>query len=235
MKNKIILTIVILVVLGIITGVYFFRQKNEPTIDSVAMELQESLKNLPSNDLPASEEKKEVTDAKTNSQVKIQQPSETMEKEDFSIYLPPGWIETTPAASISAVAVNVSERITDPAAEKISFNTYFAVAHEALKGKTMPEYVQIFKDFLSDSIPGTIFSKEGDMTIDNKPAHYIEMVLTQNGVDLKVLSVIIGAEADDFWAISFNTVKSNWDKYRDFFYDIANTFKLKNSRAGETN
>ena len=161
-----------------------------------------------------------------NKQVDTEQSQNIIVTDNFSINLPAGWAQTQPIKEILVMAVNADENISDPAAQKINFRTYFAIVHEELEGKSMDEYLQNLKDYLSVSIPGTVFTKEEDIIIDDKPTHVMEIELTQNDVNIKALSAIINEQGSSVWVVSFNTTKDNWDRYKETFYGTANSFKL---------
>ena len=155
------------------------------------------------------------------------QPQNKIITDDFSINLPTGWKQTTAAMGASAMAVNANEDINDPTAQKINFKSYLAVSYDIFQGKNMNDYLQTVKNGLSQTISNVIFIKEQDMTINGRPAHAIEMELIQQGVNFKILMVVVKGQGDDAWVISFNTIKSGWDGYKETFYNVANSFSLK--------
>ncbi len=209
MKNKTVFFVLIVlgIILAVLIGVYFFRQ-SKPAVNSTESTAQENPSNTPANETG--------------------QPQNKIITDDFSIDLPAGWKQTAPAMGASAMAVSANENINDPAAQKINFKSYFAVSYDTFQGKTMNEYVQIVKDALKQTIPSVVFTKDQDMTINGKSSHGLEAELTQQGVNFKMLMVIISGKGDDLWGISFNTTKSGWDGYKDVFYNTANSFVVKN-------
>lgn len=209
MKNK--TAIIILVILGIalavLAGVYFAKQNKLP-VDSSDNTAQENQNSAPENSA---------------------QPQDKLDKlatDDFSINLPAGWKQAAPPMGSSAMAVNSNEYLNDPAAQKINFKSYFAVSYDTLQGKSMSEYLQTVKNQLQQVIPDVIFTKEQDMTINGISAHAIEAELTQQGVNFKILMVVVTGQGEDVWVISFNTIKSSWDGYKEIFYSVANSFSL---------
>ena len=147
--------------------------------------------------------------------------------DDFSIDLPQGWSKNQQALGASAMAVNVNEEIIDPAIKKINFKTYYAVSYDQKKGKNLVEYMQKVKDDLKQAALDVVFADEKEMTINGNAGRALEAELNKQGVDFKVLIVIISGKGDDVWAISFSTAKSNWEKYQETFSNIANSFALK--------
>lgn len=199
MKNKtiIIVLIILVIVSAVLIGVYFIKQNKAPA--------NSSLEN----------------DAAT------EQPQNKIITDDFSINLPVGWDQTAPAIGASAMAVKTNENINDPAAQKINFKSYFAVSYDTLQGKSMDDYLQTVKNGLSQAIPDIAFTKEQDMTINNSFAHAIEAEIIQQGVNFKILVVVVAGQGEDIWAISFNTTKGSWDGYEETFYSVADSFSLK--------
>lgn len=208
MKNKTVFFILIVlgIILAVLIGIYFFRQ-NKPAVNSTESTAQENLNNTPANETG--------------------QPQNKIVTDDFEIVLPVGWKQAAPAMGASAMAVSANENLNDPAAQKINFRSYFAVSYDTFQGKTMNEYAQTVKDALKQAIPSVVFTKDQDMTINGKSSHGLEAELTQQGVNFKILMVIISGKGDDVWGISFNTTKSGWDGYKETFYSIANSFSLK--------
>lgn len=207
MKNSAI--IIALVISGIISAVligFYFVRQNESTANSPKNTAQEH----PNND--------QATTGRSQSK---------LETDDFEINLPAGWRQTAPAIGASAMAVNADENIDDPAAERINFKSYFAVSYDMLQGKSISEYLRTVKNGLQQAISSVVFTKDQDMTINSRPAHAIEAELTQQGVDFRILMVVVKGQGDDFWVISFNTTKGGWDVYKETFYGIANSFSLK--------
>jgi hypothetical protein len=148
-------------------------------------------------------------------------------KDDFSILLPEGWIETAGFQGISAMAINAEEEITDPEVEKINFRTYYSVTYDTLQGRTMEGYAEYIKESLRQLLVDVNFTSEGTSELNGQDVYIIETELFQQGVDFKVLMFLIKGEEDDIWLVSFNTTKSNWDQYQDLFRKIAASFKTK--------
>jgi len=146
-------------------------------------------------------------------------------KNDFSIEIPEGWAESAASAGVSAIVVNAGEEVTDPAAEKINFRTYYAVTYDVLGGKTQEEYPQYFKEALEESVPGIEFVAEG--ALEGKDAYAIQADISQQGADFRIWFVIYKGEGDGIWIVSFNTPKSSWEGYKDLFYRVAASFEVR--------
>ena len=238
MKNKTI--IIVLIILGIILaaliGFYFIKQ-NKLTINPPKDAAQENPSNVPANktmESPSQNKVPEENQVKTgagiedNKQTSIDQSQSKLVTNDFEVVLPAGWQQTAPAIGASAMAVKINEQINDPAAQKINFKSYFAVSYDTLQGKSMSDYLQIVKNGLSQTIQNVIFTKEQDITINENAAYAIEAELVQQGVNFKTLMIVIAGQGEDVWVISFNTTKNSWDGYKETFYNIADSFSLKN-------
>ncbi len=219
MKNKtiIIISVCLGVILAVLIGVYFFKQ-NKSTVNNAENIPQENFGDT--NNTTANK-----SQGKTNDTAK--QFQNKLETDDFSVNLPNGWAKTSPAIGTSAMAINMNENISDPAARKINFKSYFAVSYDTLQSKSMDEYMQTVKSGLQQAIPDIIFTENKNIEINGKPARALEAELAQKGVNFKILMVAIKGNGDDVWVISFNTTKSNWDGYKEIFYYVANSFNLK--------
>ena len=205
MKNKIIILVVFAVILIVLVGFYFLKQ-------------DKSISDLPKNI---------KDDAEKNNQTENEQLQKKLVTDDFEITLPVGWEQTTPAIGTSAMAVNENEKLDDPAAQKINFKSYFAISYDTLQKKSLSEYLQNIKNTLLQTISNVVFTNEQDIIIDIKPARAVEAELTQQGVDFKILMVVIAGQQEDVWVISFNTTKSSWDGYKEIFSNITKSFSLK--------
>lgn len=231
MKNKIVIIVLIIsgIALGALVGVYFSGQKDMPA-GFLENEAQQDQGGVPANSV--SENAGDIqgeakSGAGMNDQKNIQQPQSKLVTDDFEVSLPVGWKRAEPPMGASAMAVNMNEDLSDPAAKKINFKSYFAVSYDTLQGNTMDEYAQIAKDGFAQVIPSVVFTKDQDMAVNGSPAHAIEAELTQKGVNFKILMVMIAGQGEDVWTMSFNTTKSDWDGYREVFYNIVNSFSLK--------
>jgi len=148
--------------------------------------------------------------------------------DDFSMELPIGWSKVANAvAGVTAMAANVNENVSDAAAQSINFKSYLAVSLDSLLGKTMREYMQSIKGELQKSILGIVFSNENDLMINGQSAHAVEAEMSKQGINLKVLIVTIQGDGDDVWVISYNTLKSSWEAYKEEFSNSIKSFILK--------
>jgi len=217
MNKKIVILIVIcIVVIAAGVGSYLIIKKSPSTAESPQVLGQTPDQNNTTNN-----------QGSQNSQPNVGQSQNKLVTDDFSIDLPDGWRKTAPVIGATAMAINADETISDPAVQKINFKSYVAVSYDTLQGKTMSEYLQNIKSELQRLISNAVFTKEEDININDRPAHAMEAEMTQQGVNFKVLMVVMGGEGEDVWVISFNTTKNNWDGYKETFYNIAKSFSLK--------
>ena len=193
------------IILAVLVGFYFIRQ----------------------NQAPVENQEKMDGGTRVNNQTNNEQSQNKLVTDDFEVTLPAGWEKTAPAMGTSAMAVNRNEKLDDPAAQKINFKSYFAVSYDMLQGKSLSEYLQTVKNQLSQTISNVVFANERDIMINGRSARAIEAELTQQGVNYKILMVVVTGKGDDVWVMSFNTIKSSWDGYKETFSDVAKSFSLK--------
>jgi len=216
MKNKV--TIIALIIPGIalvvLVGFYFVKQNK-------------SLINLPQNAMQ-SNQASTGNQEKANDGIGVNnQIQNKLVTDDFEVTLPVGWEKTAPAIGASAMAVNRNEKLDDPVAQKINFKSYLAVSYDTLQGKGMSEYLQTVKNGLSQIVSNVVFTNEQDVMINGRSAHALEAELAQQGVNFKILMVVITGQGEDVWVMSFNTIKSSWDGYQETFSDMVQSFSLK--------
>lgn len=150
-----------------------------------------------------------------------------LEKSDFSVMMPEGWAEMAAPTGVSAMVVNVNEEITEPEAQKINFKTYYIVVYDTLNERSKEEYFQSVAVSLSQTIPGVAITHEEEEKIDNQDAYFVEAEFNQRNIDFKVLLVVFTGEGESVWILTFSVLKSAWNDYKDLFYQIARSFKIR--------
>ena len=200
MKNKALIALIVLVAALAFFGFYYLKQDKPPEGN-------------------INQENQEITNE--------EQSQNKLVTDDFEIDIPEGWIQIAPAMGASAMAANNSEQSSDPAVQKINFKSYLAVSYDTLQGRSLSEYMQTVKIGLQELVPEVSFNEEHDVTINGRNAQAMEVEMSQQGVDFKVLIVAVKGDNDDVWTISFNTTKSSWDGYKEIFSGVANSFNLK--------
>ena len=156
------------------------------------------------------------------------QPQSKILTDTFSIDLLPGWVQIEPAEGATAMAVDAADEISDPAALEIGFRSYFAVTADTLGGKGISDYTATVKSELAGLIPGVAFINELDTTVGDRFAHFFELTMTQQDIPFRVLmAVVSGRSGDDVWVLSFNTTAGMWERYREAFYAVAQSFVVK--------
>jgi len=148
-------------------------------------------------------------------------------KDDFSLRAPKEWLEAGAPVGVSLMLVNNNEQTSNVAAKKINFRSYLSVSYDTLANNTKEQYLEILKSNLKQAIPGAIFTDSDSLLIDSRPTDVLEAEISQQGADFKVLMFVVSGEGKDVWVISFNTLKENGDNYKNLFYQIAESFKVK--------
>src|SRR4030042_693998 len=194
-KTTVIVVIILIVVLALAAYFYFFKQ------DKSAVNPTENVTNETTTEENLVNEQYAV---EGNDQTNAEQSQNQIVTDDFSIALPVGWskaVETVPEAL--AIAINPNETINDVAAQNINFKSYLAVSSDKLQDKTFSEYAQSVKSGLEATLASAVFTKDQDMTINGNSAHATELEMTQEGINFKVLLVIIKGEGEETWILSF--------------------------------
>ncbi|MFA4833470.1 MAG: hypothetical protein WC619_01320 [Patescibacteria group bacterium] len=155
------------------------------------------------------------------------QEDEILNKDGFSVMVPKGWKEVAAPTGVSAMVVNAGEEITDPALQKINFKSYYSVSYDTLKERTREEYITYIKDMVKQFAPDIIFSAEESFKIKDGDAYRLEANLTQQGANFRVLIFLISGKNGDIWNMSFNSGANNWDKNKEIFSRIAESFTAK--------
>lgn len=155
------------------------------------------------------------------------QQDEMVQKDGFSVLLPLGWRETATIPGMTMLAVNAGEEITDPAARKINFQTNFAVTFDQQNGLSETEYLKKIKKQIEEVLPGITFAAERMLTINTNPAWAFEAEAVTQGIEVKVLVVLIKGQGDDVWLVTFNGLKEQWETNAPIFEKIAKSFLIQ--------
>jgi hypothetical protein len=198
MKNKILIILGIVLLIVVVAGAWFYFGKTEnPEINN-------------------------------NQNQEEQTGGNMLVKDGFSIVLPKGWTESAGTAEgITALAFDPNEQITEEAAKKMSFASYLSIGQDSSQNKSMSDYVVYTKQELQKALGAVEFTNEQSLTINSKEAYTLEMKLSQENINFKVLMVLIAGDNGDVWVVSFNTLESMWNGYKDAFYDSAESFVVK--------
>jgi len=208
----VVITFVVLAVLGI-AGFYIYKILNRPAgSTALPAETEENFENP-----PAGEEALKET---------------RVIKEEFEMTLPPGWQEaTTPPEGIWLMAIDVKEDVSRGVFQKLDFRTNFSVKSDDVTKyagiSSFEDYVASVKTSLVQTISGINFGQEEQKIINGLPTIFIECSSRQEEADFKTLLVFVKASDNIVYAISFNTFQDSWSTYKDLFYWIAESFKLK--------
>lgn len=208
MKIKILVVVITVIILTALSvaGFYVYKQIAKPvpsTIDE--------------NQQAAGENKEFVTEPETEKEVRLV-------KDDFEITLPAGWQEATSTyEDFLVLAFDGKEDISGGNFQKLDFRTNISIKSDDLTKysnlDTLEKYIESMKISLIQVFPGIKFIKE--------EGNILECETTQEDVDFKTLLVFIEGNNSIIYAISFNTFRSSWEKYKDTFEQVASSFKLK--------
>jgi hypothetical protein len=149
-----------------------------------------------------------------------------MNKEGFIVDLPEGWVEVETVMGSSATAINNQEQINNADAVKIGFRSYYSVVHDSFNEETNNDYLEKIEASLKGNFPEAEISKEEGKTLNGGLIYFIEADINQQNIDFKVL-LAVNIKDKDVWIISFNTLKENWEGYKNLFHQIAENFQIK--------
>lgn len=167
------------------------------------------------------------TPAQGQQQIQPEPKDITLEKDSFSVLIPAGWHEGPNIQGVSAVVINLTEKVTDPALQKINFRTNYAVSYDTLNGKTEKEYLDYIRESVTKLIPNAKLGAEKAEKINGNNAYIIEGDVTNQGANLKVMVVLIKGKNEDIWTLAFNTSAANYAVNKELFTRIAKSFTLK--------
>ena len=151
------------------------------------------------------------------------QKSEYLTKADFKILVPPGWKEVINIPKVLALVVK--DDIQEGSGNQ--FQSYYAVTHEFLKDEKFDNYLLKIKDELFSLKPEAKLETEGYRQFNDKNFYTLEISFNENTNKIKGLIVLIPGKNNDLWAITFNTLETNWDKYQALFDQIVASFSLE--------
>lgn len=198
-----------------VAGVFVYRNLAEPEM---------AKENTVSEKTSLAIEKQETTAQETAKET-------LLNKDGFSITLPAGWQETSDFPGVLAMAIDSKEKFTDEKMKNLDFITNFSIKNDDLakytRVFTVEDYSKSIEESLVQLIPGIKFTFKEPGAINGQNAFFVEAESTQEEVDFKTLLVFIEGSDNTIWAISFNTLGDSWLAYKDLFYQVAESFKLK--------
>lgn len=152
-------------------------------------------------------------------------------KEDFEITLQPGWREAqNPPEGVLTMAIDSEEDLSS-AASSSDYRTNLTVKSDDLTKystvNTLETYTESIKTTLVQLIEDIKFTYEKRDTVNGNDALFVECESTQNKVDFKTLLVFVQGDNNFIYALSFNAFQNSWASYRDAFYRMAESFKLR--------
>lgn len=225
MKIRILIVAITAVFLTALSAAGFFVYKQKP-----GTEVKESVPVIIGEETPTAGSKEESPTPPSGG-------GETLEetillKGDFEITLPPGWQETsTLPEGFLALAIDAKEDVSSGIFQKLDFRTNLSIKSDDMTKyasmDSFEKYVESIKISLVQAIPSISFIREEQKTINGNRAILIECESLQEETGFKTLLVFIEGNNGAIYALSFNAFQSSWTSYRDAFYKIAESFKLK--------
>ncbi len=201
-KNNIFIIIFLILIFGVIIFLIFQKP------------LEENSVSLPQEKEEPEEELKEPED-------------QIVLGNGFSILIPAGWTKQEAPLGISLLVTDTVNQPQEERAQQINFVSYYAVTLDSLDDvEDLEEYEKVLKKTLLEYSPQAIFKNEKILDINANPARSFELEIKENKIEFKVLVVIIKGKGDDVWAISFNTVKADWEQNRTVFEKVAQSFLI---------
>jgi len=149
-----------------------------------------------------------------------------VENEFFSVKLPEGWIEIDPVFESSVMVIKQEEQINNAKAQEINFRSYYSVLQGAYDKESEQDYLSEVKNSLKQSFTGIIVSNEEVRETENGKIYLIESKFNQQDIDFRVL-LSVSIKDQNAWIVSFNTLEEKWEEYKNLFYQIAESFKIK--------
>ncbi len=205
-KAIVIAAVVVLILIGAGAAAYFSSQSTETNTNlATANQASANLANLNTNAAP--------TDS-------------TYIHDDFTVLQPAGWVQVTLPSTLAAFQIVSEDHPLGSAAEKINFRSYSAVSFDNTQGKTLEAINLAAIDSIKSALSSANVFSSADETINSLAAKLSVLELNQQDVDYTVLLVIYLA-GDKYYTMSFNTTTEKWLEYKNMFYGIARSFKLK--------
>ena len=146
--------------------------------------------------------------------------------EGFTVTQPAGWTQGKIMGTIASFVKTGETFPQDSAAGKINFQSYIAVSFDNTNGKTLTDVYDLSIDTISKIVSSLNVFATSDETVNGLPAKFSAMEFTQQDVEYTVLVAIMMA-GDKYYSMSFNTTTDRWLEYKDMFYDVARSFRLK--------
>lgn len=208
--SPVVLTVILLLIAAAGAGIYYFSQQksiqpNTSGINQPQNQLQPQTSSLPTK--PADNK---------------------YEGEDFSIIIPEGWDKSQQPlpGTLLALYKNKEDHTDDPNAQKINFKSYMAVSFDRIQGKTKSQILDMIKQSLLQLSPSVKITALPQETVDNQTADLVEISLSQQDVNFKVLVAVI-IKGDKYFTLSANTTEKKWASYKEDFYKALKSMVLK--------
>lgn len=204
--SPIVLTVILLLIAAAGAGIYYFSQQKsiQPNTSGINQP-QPQTSSLPTK------------------------PAENRyEGEDFSIVIPEGWDKSQQPlpGTLLALYKNKEDHTDDPNAQKINFKSYMAISFDRTQGKTKSQILDMIKQSLLQLSPSAKITALPEETFNNQTADLIEINLSQQDINFKVLVAVI-IKGDKYFTMSANTTAKKWASYKEDFYKALKSMVLK--------
>ncbi len=168
-----------------------------------------------------------ATNATVNANVNADTAADSLYvSDDFSVIQPAGWVQGQIPGTLASFQNLKESHAAGSAAAKINFKSYIAVSFDNTNGKTLDRVYQTTVDGITSSIPSAKTFAASNETVNGLPAKFAAMELNQQDVAYTVLVAVYLADGK-YYVVSFNTTTEKWVGYKDKFYEVARSFKLK--------
>lgn len=147
--------------------------------------------------------------------------------DDFEISIPTNWSKMeNQIPGVTLMVVNDSEINDEENAKKINFQSYYAITYTTTE-KSLNDYLPEYESEMKKAVSGITVANTNDGMVNNYPAKFLELNLSQQNVNFKTFVALIKGEGNDVWILAFNTTAKLWNTYETLIPEILNSFKLK--------
>lgn len=208
--SPVVLTVILLLIAATGAGIYYFSQQKPIQPNTSGINQPQNQQQPQTSSLPA-------------------KPAENKyEGEDFFIVIPEGWDKSQQPlpGTLLTLYKNKEDHTDDPNAQKINFKSYMAISFDRIQGKTKGRILDMVKQSLLQLSPSAKITALPEETFNNQTADLIEINLSQQDVNFKVLVAIV-IKGDKYFTLSANTTEKKWASYKEDFYKALKSLRLK--------
>lgn len=218
MKNRIIFIVIFIIILFSVIGLMVFLARENSSIIPVSSHLERGWEQLP-----------------TTTTQPIQLPQEvsqyakyiTLDTDSFVLTLPSGWKMTSQYSALPIILTDSKEEVLNEKAKEIDFQTNLSINRAEWGQNYFKDYVEAVKASLISNIPIIKITKEEEVTLNDKEAYFMEIESVQDNLGFSTFVALVVGKENTVWAFSFNTLEESWLKYKEVFYKIIESLKMK--------